>query len=98
MSRIQTLEISKKRDNILRFAEVTLEVDHDISGFIFEIRVWSEYFDAFIPVHEAWLKNNFPVSLQTVRGAVLAECQEARVPQFNNDDSNPNPNPPPSAA
>lgn len=88
--KIHTLEIS---DNVrvrgFIQKEVVLEVDFQMSGYIHEIRVYSEYFGAFVPVSEAWLENNFPSSLQTIRDAVSVAISEACFPkqkEYVNDD------------
>ena len=88
--KMHTLEIS---DNVrvrgFIQKEVVLEVDFQMSGYIHEIRVYSEYFEAFVPVSETWLENNLPVSLETIRDAVSAEINSLCMPkqkEFNNDD------------
>lgn len=62
--KIETLEITEKRRSMsLAATETIVEVDYDSNGFIYEIRVHSEFFGAFVPVSEAWLRNNFPIEL-----------------------------------
>ncbi|GEM_PF-6354007 len=88
-----TLEISNNvRVRGFIQKEVVLEVDFQMSGYIHEIRVHSDYFKAFVPVSEAWLENNFPTSLATIRNAVEIEIDRLSFPkqkQYENDDPNP---------
>lgn len=93
MEKMHTLEIKKKVRGFgplqLVSSEVILEVDYQMSGYIHEIRVHSEYFGAFVPVSEAWLENNFQTSLQTIRDAVSVAISEACFPkqkEYVNDD------------
>ena len=97
--KIRTLEIKEKLrgKGLLNLApETILEVDYDLGGFVYEIRVYSEYFEAHVPVSEKWLENNFPAKLLTIANAVEIAIEEAGETgkQYNNDDLNP----PPSAA
>lgn len=72
--------------------EVVAEVDHDSTGFINEIRVYSELFGEFVATPETWLENNFPAKLATIRDAVAVAVHEAAMPKlksYNNDDPNP---------
>ena len=94
--RIQTLQVNEKIKPYGRLGIVTeepvLEVDFMMNGYIHEIRVHSEYFGAFVPVSESWLKNNFPAKLETIRNAVEVAICDATVlkqKQYNNDDPNP---------
>lgn len=74
---------------LLRTEESVAEVDFLVSGYIEEIRVYSEYFEAYVPVSEAWLSNNFPAKLATIREAVSVEILNLTMKQrkqFCNDD------------
>lgn len=99
MPKILTLEIKERvfrRGTHSIRPEPILEVDHDKTGFIYEIRVHSEYFEAFVPVSESWLDNNFPASLATILESVAIASMEANSApkEYENDDLSP----PPSAA
>lgn len=66
-----------------------IEIDYDLSIFIHEIRVWSDYFEAFIPVSQQWLENNFPVRLKSLRNKLYVAAHEQAQPrpkEYNNDD------------
>lgn len=91
--RIQTLQVNEKIKPYGRLGLVTeepvLEVDFMMNGYIHEIRVHSEYFGAFVPVSEAWLKNNFPEKLKTIINAVGVAIVDATVlkpKNYINDD------------
>lgn len=69
-----------------------IEVDFDLTLFIYEIRVWSEHFEAYVPVSELWLKANLPVRYKKLLNKVYEAAHVYRQPkpkEFNNDDLPP---------
>lgn len=91
-TKIHTLEVQEQIRSRGKLGvvcpETIVEVDFDLTGFIYDIRVYSEYFQDFVSVNEAWLLNNFPAKLATLKNAVEVEVDSLRYPkkQFNNDD------------
>jgi len=79
MAKVFTLEIQKQVCSSCRSEDVVVEVDHDRQGVVSEIRVWSEYFNAYVQVSEAWLENNFPSCLTEIYDKVSREVEKIEI-------------------
>lgn len=93
--KVYTLKIPKRSDRHLSSVgtepDIDVEVDYDLTGFIYEIRVWSDHFEDHIPVVEMWLTRNYPSKMESIKKSVDAVVEQALFSQkqFNNDDPNP---------
>lgn len=70
---IYTLEIPSRKNKEL----IDFEVDYDRTGFIFEIRMWSEILGQFVPVNEIWLEKNATGKYNDCAMAVIMEVEHA---------------------
>lgn len=93
--KVYTLEIEKTVRRHLTAvkeeADVSAEVDFDLTGFIYEIRVWSDFANEFLPVDSMWFLRNCYSKYKEIETAVRNKVEEVLFPikQFNNDDPNP---------
>ena len=89
MAKIHTLDLKKRVCSACQQIEKVAEVDFASDGYIQEIRVWSEYFSAYVSVSEAWLENNYPNRLQSIRSKIADHLGEMEMSkkEFNNDDA-----------
>ena len=89
MSKRITLDIQKPKSNLLRFADTEVQVDHDFTGFIYEVRVWNDWMDEFVPVQISYLEKFLTSRFEKIKEQVLANIEGETMPQYNNDDLPP---------
>lgn len=82
MGKSNTLDLKKRICPQCKNIEVTTEVDYDSDGRIEEIRVWSEEFQAFLPVSLDWLENNFPGRLAVIQQRVDRNLDDVGVREY----------------
>lgn len=90
--KVYTLEIEKPVRRHLTAvkeeADVSAEVDFDLTGFIYEIRVWSDFANMFVPVNSLWFVKHCYSKYAQIEEKVQARVRDVLFPghKFTNDE------------
>lgn len=79
MRSIYTLTLKKeKKSPGMIYPEVldTIEVDYDSDSFIHDIRIWSAFFNDFIPISENYLRRTYPSKFEKIDQRIKEEIEE----------------------